>query len=200
MLQKIFLTLCFVSLLACHRQAPQEMSQHHDHESMEASTVSDQSIYLLESAWKNQHNKTVNLQELKGKVLVLTMIYTSCEYACPRIVADLKRIEDELGFFAKSKVEYVLVSIDPKRDKPEKLNSFSLKNEFGKNWTLLTGSASNVRELAAVLGVQYKQTNNDFSHSNLISIINQKGEIAYQQQGLGTNPSETIRHIQALLH
>ena len=40
----------------------------------------------------------------------------------------------------------------------------------------------------------------DFSHSNIISVFDQRGELAYQQEGLGVNNQETISKIIELTH
>jgi len=47
-----------------------------------------------------------------------------------------------------------------------------------------------------VLAVNYKQISPiDFSHSNIISVFNPKGELIYQQEGLGVNNDKTITII-----
>jgi protein SCO1/2 len=47
-----------------------------------------------------------------------------------------------------------------------------------------------------VLAVKYKQiAPMDFSHSNIISVFNRKGELIHQQEGLGVNNKETVSKI-----
>ena len=55
--------------------------------------ITDLSIYNLPEKWTNQDGKDIELKELRGKVLVMVMIYTSCKSACPRLVADMRNIE-----------------------------------------------------------------------------------------------------------
>jgi protein SCO1/2 len=51
-------------------------------------------------------------------------------------------------------------------------------------WTLLRGSQEDVRELAAVLGVSYDQLETgQFVHSNLVTVLDTRGEIIHQQAG-----------------
>src|SRR5688572_10039809 len=75
-------------------------------------TISDLSIYNLPSQWTTQDNKNIEMKDLKGKVLVMVMIYTSCKSACPRLVADMRHIEERIPENLKDKVQLVLVSID----------------------------------------------------------------------------------------
>jgi len=162
-----------------------------------AKKISDLSIYNLPSKWTNQDGKEIEMKDLKGKVLVMVMIYTSCKSACPRLVADMRNIESRLPEKIKENVKLVLVSIDPEVDTPERLKSFAIENKMdGDQWAFLRSTEDNTREFAAVLSVNYKKVSPmDFSHSNIISVFNVEGELVYQQEGLGVNSDETIQKI-----
>lgn len=163
----------------------------------EADTVSANSIFNLTSEWRTEEGKTVQLKDLKGKVLVMVMIYTSCKTACPRLVADMKKIEQQVPADKKSEVQYILVSIDPAVDTPERLKQFAIRNEMdGEQWTFLQGDESSVREFANVLAVKYREiAPMEFSHSNIISVFNRSGELVHQQEGLGVDNQETVSRI-----
>ncbi|HQF48930.1 MAG TPA: SCO family protein, partial [Flavobacterium alvei] len=153
--------------------------------------------YNLPSKWTNQDGKNIEMKDLKGKVLVMVMIYTSCKSACPRLVADMRNIESRLPQDIKEKVQLVLVSIDPEVDTPNRLKSFSIENKMeGNQWVFLRSTEENTREFAAVLAVNYKKVSPiDFSHSNIISVFNNEGELVFQQEGLGVNSDATINKI-----
>jgi len=170
---------------------------HHHHDEMGANEISGSSLYHLQSTWVNQYGDSLHLKDLKGEVKVVSMIYTHCQYACPRIVADMQLIKDSLESKAVVDVNYVLVTIDPERDRPDRLLEFARDNRLDlEDWTLLTSARENIQELAVVLGVQFKAINDkDFSHSNLISVLDSSGEILFRQEGLGTDPSATIHKI-----
>lgn len=159
--------------------------------------VSDLSIYNLPSQWTNQNGQNIEMKDLKGKVLVMVMIYTSCKAACPRLVADMRNIEQRLPENSKDKVKMVLVSIDPEVDTPERLKAFAKENKMDSEpWVFLRSTEENTREFAAVLSVNYKKVSPmDFSHSNIISVFNANGELVYQQEGLGVNSDPTIAKI-----
>jgi protein SCO1/2 len=159
--------------------------------------ISDLSLYNLPSKWTNQNGQNIEMKDLKGKVLVMVMIYTSCKSACPRLVADMRNIESRLPENIKGNVKLVLVSIDPEVDTPERLKAFSIENKMETDqWIFLRSTEENTREFAAVLSVNYKKVSPmDFSHSNIISVFNAEGELAYQQEGLGVNSDETVQKI-----
>lgn len=159
--------------------------------------ISDLSIYNLPSKWTNQDGQEIEMKELKGKVLVMVMIYTSCKAACPRLVADMRNIESRLPENIKKDVKLVLISIDPKTDTPERLKEFAIANKMeGEQWEFLRSTEDNTREFAAVLAVNYKKIAPlDFSHSNIISVFNAEGELTFQQEGLGVNSDNTVKKI-----
>lgn len=158
------------------------------------------SIYNLPSSWTTQNNKEIQLEDLKGDVIVMVMIYTSCKSACPRLVADIRRIHENVSDKANKNTKYVFVSIDPEVDTPEKLKNFAIENKMDNDqWLFLRGSVEDTREFSAVLAVSYKRISPiDFSHSNIISVFDQQGVLQHQKEGLGIDDSETVEAIEEL--
>lgn len=158
------------------------------------------SIFQLPSEWETQEDETIELESLKGNVLAVVMIYTSCQAACPRLVADMKNIQEKVGDNTKKPVKYVFVSIDPETDTPQRFKEFSVENNMTDDkWLFLRSSEDNTREFANVLAVQYKEISPiDFSHSNIISVFDENGVLVHQQEGLGVDNDETIQAIQEL--
>ncbi len=159
--------------------------------------VSDESIFNLTSKWNTEEGKVIQLEDLKGKTLVMVMIYTSCKAACPRLVADMRNIETQIPDEIIKDIQFVMVSIDPETDTPERLKAFAIENTMDdEQWTFLQGTESSVREFANVLSVKYKEISPiDFSHSNIISVFNDQGELMHQQEGLGVDNKKTIKTI-----
>ncbi len=172
-----------------------------EHRDLAAGEPSDFSIYHLESTWTDQTGTERPLRSLEGRPVVIAMLYTSCAYACPRIMLDMKRIEGELGN-AAADARFVVVSIDPERDTPARLAEFAAGSRLDPaRWTLLTADEGDILELAALLGVQYRQTApGEWVHSNLVTVLSPEGEVAHRQLGLGADPYATIAAIRAFQH
>lgn len=201
MINKIKLILIAIAMVAisCKDTVNEDSVKDdiNDVNTSESSVISDMSIYNLPSNWTTQEGKDIELKELQGKVLAMVMIYTSCQAACPRLVADMRNIEKQIPEDKKGNVQYVFVSIDPKTDTPERLADFAKENQMEDDkWIFLRGTEKDTREFAAVLAVNYKRISPmDFSHSNIISVFNQGGELVHQQEGLGVNNKETVEAI-----
>ena len=168
-----------------------------DSKPLDDNDISDESIFNLTSKWNTEEGEVIQLENLKGKTLVMVMIYTTCKAACPRLVADMRNIETKIPKENIKDLRFVLVSIDPETDTPTRLKEFAKENLMdGEQWTFLQGTESGVREFADVLAVKYKQISPmDFSHSNIISVFNPKGELVHQQEGLGVDNKETVKAI-----
>jgi protein SCO1/2 len=166
-----------------------------------ATAFSDKSLYQTESKWTTDVNRQIKLADLKGRPQVVVMFFASCQYACPILVHDLTRIEAALKPELRGKVGFTLVTFDTKRDTPDALAKFrATRNLSPTNWTLLHGADDDVLELAALLGVKYKQeASGQFAHSNLITVLNGDGEIVHQLVGLGQDINATVRELEQLL-
>jgi protein SCO1/2 len=164
--------------------------------SVASGSISDESLYQLDSVWTNQAAKPMKLASLQGKPVVLTMFFAKCEYACPILVHDMRRIEAGLPESIRTNVNFVLVSFDSERDTPEALTTYQRKHELAANWTLLRGAPDDVLELGALLGVKYKKdSRGQFAHSNVITVLNTRGEIIHQQIGLNGGIADTVKKI-----
>lgn len=142
-------------------------------------------VYEDTTPWKTADGKKFSWKNANGKKTVLALFYTSCRSICPMTVDSMKSIEKELGESAKD-VQFVLISIDEKYDKPGRLKRFARQNKIN-HWTLLSGKTKDVRNFAAKMGLgfQDKPGNEDLHqmHSRAFTFVDKKGTI------IGTLPS-----------
>lgn len=189
-------TLCLLLVIfSCNNSATEETTSENEVET--TAEFDEMSIFQLPSTWKTQNNESVEFKDFQGEVLVVVMIYTSCKAACPRLVADMRNIEAKVKKEVTQPVKYILVSIDPETDTPERLKAFAIENQMdSEQWVFLQGTEENTREFANILAVKYKEISPiDFSHSNIISVFNQKGVMEHQQEGLGVDNKATVDKI-----
>lgn len=168
---------------------------HHHHEEISGSKISNKSIYLLDSKWKDQNNKSLQLKDFAGKPVIISMLYTSCTKSCPIIMEYIKDFYNSLSKKEKENVRVLIISINPEKDTPKVLKTFEKKHKLDKNFFLLSGNKDTVLEIASLLGIRYVKTDEDYSHTNKILVLNKKGEIIHQNEGLTEDLKETKKYL-----
>ena len=78
------------------------------------------------------------------------------------------------------------------------LHAYRERMQLGiERWTLLRGGEDDLRELAALLGVNYRQdARGQFAHTSVITILNAEGEIAHQQVGTTSDVSLVVTALE----
>lgn len=160
--------------------------------------LSDESVFNLTSSWTNQHNGNLKLTHFRNKITIAAMVFTHCESACPRIVADMQRIESSLSGKELQQVSFLLISMDPERDTPARLSEFAAEHKLNSNWTLICSGPDATMEIANVLGVKVKKLDGGgFDHSNIIHVFDREGVIVHQQNGFAVEQEETLKAIRS---
>ena len=148
-----------------------------------------------------QDSQRLSLNELRGKVVMVTFIFTSCTDACPLLTAKMAGLQDALDVDFGLSVFFVSITVDPERDTPEVLSNYA--QAHGANlagWAFLTGTAEEVREVARRYGVYYKkQGGGDVDHTFLTSLVDQRGTLRVQYMGVRFEPDELLHDLQSLL-
>lgn len=187
------------SILALSFSTLASAGAHDKHGEVPSAQAATESMFHFESEWKDQDSATFKLESLQGKPAVVSMLYTHCESACPLTISDMSRIQDGLSEKARKETRFVVFSLDSKRDTPARLKETAKKHKVDlSTWKFVTADSDAVRELAAALGVKYKELKNgEYSHTNLISVLDAKGIIVHRQEGLKKDPKATIQTVNA---
>ena len=169
-------------------------------EAPSAGAAPPDSLWRAGGTWRDQTGTARALSGFRGEVVVTAMIFTHCQYACPRTLQDLKGIEAALPAEARARVRWLLVSFDAERDQPERLAEFAREQELDPaRWTLLHGDAESVAGWAAALGVRYKPApGGGFAHSNLITVLDREGRAVERFEGLGVAAGPAAKRIAEL--
>jgi len=90
---------------------------------------------------------------LKGKAVVINLIYTRCTASCPLETAKLAQVQRLLGGRVGKDVFFYSVSIDPKHDTPEVLKAYTQRFHVGPGWLFLTGKDEDIQLVSKKLGL-----------------------------------------------
>ncbi len=157
------------------------------------------SLFHLTSAFTAQDGAEFKLAELRGHPSVIVMFYGDCTTACPLLVKSAQDIEAALPSDIAAGTQFVMVSFDTDRDTPDKLRAYADEKGLDKDrWHWLIGSPLLTRQLATLLGVQYRDGGNGvFAHSNLVTVLDADGVPTARLEGLGVDPEPALAALRA---
>lgn len=148
------------------------------------------SVYQLAAPLTDQHGRKFDWRTRRGSPQVVTMFYTSCQYICPLIVDSGKAIEKSLAPAERARIGLLLVSMDPKRDTPAALLSVATKRKLDTaRWTLARPAPGDVRAIAGVLGIRYRElADGEFNHTSALILLDADGRILARTEQIGSRP------------
>lgn len=145
----------------------------------------------------------VSLKSLRGKVVLLYFGYTSCPDICPTSLTLMSIALSQLTKEEQTKVQGLFVSVDPKRDTPERLAQYS--HHFHSNINGITGSDEQVAEVASRYGALYQVAEGGTAmgytvdHSSVTYVIDQQGKLTTTLPH-GALPKSILQEIRSLLN
>ena len=154
-----------------------------------------------EFALTSQDEAQVTLADFRGRVVVVTFIFTMCTATCPVLTPMMSFVQDQLGSDFGAKIAFVSITVDPERDTPEVLKEYA--QAFGANlagWSFLTGVPTAIQDVTHRYGVYAsKSKNGDVDHTFLTSIVDPHGILRVQYLGVRFDPEEFRRDLLNLL-
>jgi protein SCO1/2 len=146
--------------------------------------------------------RTVTLADLKGKVWVADLFYSTCPGPCPMLSSRLSEVQKAVG--NDDRVRLVSISTDPEKDTPAVLRQYAEKFQASERWLFLTGSKSAIRDLALhgfkLPFAETPGTPEPIIHSTRLILVDQTGAIRGLYEGAGDEgPERLVRDLRRLL-
>lgn len=123
---------------------------------------------------KDQFGKPVSLSQFRGKLVVLTFLYTHCPDVCPLTAEKLHAAQAQLGNDA-SQVVMLAVSTDPRGDTPTTVQNFSRLHKLDSNWHYLLGTHDNLAPVWNAYSVYAQSATSKVTHTSAVYIIDDEG-------------------------
>lgn len=148
------------------------------------------SVYQLPLRLTDQAGRSYDWSTRRGKPQLVSMFYTSCQYICPLIVESGKAMEKHLTPAQQRNLGILLLSMDPERDTPKALQAVVDKRRLDTaRWTLASPPPGQVRALAGVLGIRYRQlADGEFNHTSALVLLDANGRILARTERVGSRP------------
>jgi protein SCO1/2 len=111
--------------------------------------------YFPNAPLTTQDGKVVHFYDdlLKGKSVVINLIYTHCSASCPLETAKLSQVQRLLGDRVGKDIFFYSISIDPTNDTPEALKAYAAKFHVQPGWLFLTGKKEDINLISKQLGL-----------------------------------------------
>ncbi len=138
------------------------------------------SVYKLDVSVTDQEGQTTQWRDAANASSgprIVSMFYTRCDYVCPMLFEAIRNIELQLPPVQRQRLQVGLITLDPARDDVAALKkTASQRGGDTARWRLYRTQPKDVRKLAGVLGVQFRQLKNgEFNHSTLIVLLDPQG-------------------------
>lgn len=144
--------------------------------------------------------------DYKGKTTVISFIYTHCPDVCPAITANMKNIQKELE--DTTDIRFVELTFDPERDTPSALAKYKKLYDLNDQFSLLTGSSSEIDSLLNRLNIVAQKTQIDslqqdssdyfMNHSNTIYLMDKQGRIRTEYPANVVPPEHVSEDLQKI--
>jgi protein SCO1/2 len=129
---------------------------------------------------RNYKGERVNIDQYRGKAVLITFLYTKCPDVCPIIASNLGVALSRLGSAKASKVQVIAVSVDPRGDTPKAVSVFLQRHRMTGRMQYLIGSGSELARVWKAWGVGSEQDVQQpqlVNHSGLVYGISATGKV-----------------------
>ena len=150
----------------------------------------------------DQNEKPFTLADHKGKVLLVSFIFTTCSGSCPATTHRMASVQQELGRHHLLKdVRLVSISLDPVRDTPEVLRGYMrLYDVDASSWSFLTGPVDKVAKVVSAWGMWARPAANaQLDHPSRIFLVDTQGRIREIYNLDFMRPAWVIEDVRLLL-
>ena len=124
----------------------------------------------MDFSLRDQDGKPARLADYRGKVVILTFMYSRCRDTCPLQADQIRGALDELG---KDAVPALAMSVDPAGDTPKSTRAFLLRRRLTGRMRFLLGSSAQLAPLWRAYGIQPQ--GRQFDHSAYVLLIDRRG-------------------------
>jgi protein SCO1/2 len=154
----------------------------------------DQALAVSQSALGNEvgnhafvdtDGNRLTLDQLRGKPLVVSMVFTSCYQICPMTTRHLsKMVKKARKALGEDSFNVAVIGFDTAVDTPDAMRFFAAKQGVSdKGWRLLSTNEKTIAALAKDLGFQFYPSSNGFDHLIQATVIDAEGKVYRQVYG-----------------
>ena len=150
----------------------------------------------------DQNGRAVRLKDFRGKVVLLTFIYTRCPLPnfCPLMSKNFASLQERLEKEFPGKFQLLSVSIDPQFDQPAILKQYAARyTKDDSTWTFGTGTAEQSDAVGALFGLVQERAGGLINHDLRTALIGPDGKLIHVWKSNVWTPYEVQRRVEEVL-
>lgn len=149
----------------------------------------------------DQHSRPVRLSAFRGRLVLLTFIYTRCPDACPLTTASLARVQRAArarGWWERDAV-FLTVTTDPQYDTPRVLVEYARRYKADvPGWYFLTGTPPSVRAVLAAYGIDVRPARGGLQEHMLPTFVIDRRGTVLGAYGANPDPDDVLSDLERL--
>ena len=151
--------------------------------------------------FRDTKGRPVTLASLRGKPLIISLIYTSCRHFCPMITQSLAKAVDIAGeAIGDDRFNIITIGFDTVADTPVRMASFARTQGIdAANWQFLSADHQSVDALAHDLGFAYASSPSGYDHLAQTTIVDAEGIVFHQVYGTKFGPQFLVEPMKNLV-
>src|SRR5262249_54236174 len=151
-----------------------------------------------------QAEESLRWEELRGKVVLVSFIFTTCSGSCPATTHRMSQVAQALadkGLRKDDRVRLLSITLDPARDTPDALRKYMKAHDAAPAcWTFLTGRREQVEKVHAAWGMWAKPAaNGQLDHPSRVFLVDGRGRVREIYNLDFFKPAWVLEDIQLLL-
>jgi protein SCO1/2 len=151
---------------------------------------------------RDTRGQTFELARLRGRPLVISMIYTSCHHVCPMITRNLvETVDVAREALGDASFSVVTIGFDWKTDSPDRMRQFATQQGAARmgDWHFLAGDAQTIDALSENLGFLFFPSAKGFDHLAQTTIVDRHGTIYRQLYGVDLDTPTLVEPLKELV-
>lgn len=145
--------------------------------------------------------REITLGSLRGRPVVISLIYTSCYHICPTVTANLARVvrvaRDALG---DDSFSVLTIGFDTANDTPDRMRVFAGQRGIDiDDWHFVSASAETIRSLSADVGFSYFSSPKGFDHMIQATVLDGHGKVYRQVYGMEPEPPALVEPLKEII-
>jgi len=157
---------------------------------------------LGDLTFRDVDGQTFELQQLSGKPLVVSLIYTSCHHVCPLITQNIAdNVEIAREALGDDTFAVATIGFDWQVDTPDRMRLYAAAKRIDDpNWHFLSGEAASIEAISESVGFQYYPSAKGFDHLSQTTIVDADGKVYRQVYGADFETQTFVEPLKELVY